>query len=46
MKKGIAVEKLVLYLLILAVLVILVAFVIPRIESFKELFSNLLESFK
>lgn len=46
MKKGFAAEKIVVYLLILAILILLIAFVIPRIEIFKNLFVKLLESFK
>lgn len=46
MKGSIAIEKLIAFLIVLAILVILAAFVIPRIESFKEVFTKLLESFK
>lgn len=47
MKKGdFAISKLVAFLIVLAILIILAAFVIPRIESFKEIFAKLLESFK
>lgn len=47
MKKGmLPVTKIIVFLIILFVLVILLTAVIPRIGSFKELFANLLESFK
>lgn len=45
MKKGLAINKLLLYILILVVLVALIAIVL-KIGDFKEIFANLLESFK
>jgi len=46
MKKGsLAINKLVLFLIVVVVLSILAIFVL-KISNFKELFTNLLESFK
>lgn len=45
MKKGFAINKLLLYIIVLVVLVVLITIVL-KIADFKEIFAGLLESFK